>query len=86
MRTCTAAPLLRPLVVTTAFKGPSVRPDRLVTVNDVAVEAVTVPVPVGEKTTVFCPGVVLKFVPAIVIEVTFDSRLAVARVTVGGVT
>ena len=86
MATCTAAPLLNPLVVTTAFSAPSVSPARLVTVRLVAVDALTTPVPAGVKTTVLSPGVVLKLVPVIVSVVAVVRRLAVERVTVGTAT
>ena len=43
--TGTGAPLLKPLVVTTALNAPGMCPVRPVTVRVVAVEAVTVPVP-----------------------------------------
>ena len=86
MATCTAAPLLRALVVTTALSAPGVNPERLVTVREVAVAAVTVPLPAGVKTTVLCPGVVSKPVPVIVSVVARLGRLALEKVTVGGTT
>ena len=89
--TCTAGPLLWPLVVTTANKAaPSVSPVMPVTVKEVAVEAVTVPVPVGVKATVLLPGVVaskpvpviVSVVPVMVSAVALLSRSAVFSVTV----
>ena len=56
--TCTAAPLLPKVSVTTADRGPMLRPETLVTVRRVAVAAVTVPLPAGENITVLLPGVV----------------------------
>ena len=83
--TCTAAPLFWPLVVTTACKAPGVRPLRLVTVKKVAVEAVTLPVPVGIKITVLFPGVMAsKLVPVRVKLRVLLKRFAVFRVTMGG--
>ena len=81
--TCTAAPLLWPLLVTTAFKAPAVRPVMPVTVKEVEVEAVTVPVPEGVKATVLFPGIVEKPVPVIVSAVALLARSAVLLVTVG---
>ena len=82
--TCTAAPLLWPLEVTTALSAPSVRPLMPVTVKEVAVEAVTVPLPAGLKVTVLLPGVVEKPVPVIVSVVAFPARYVVLCVTLGG--
>ena len=84
--TCTAVPLLSPLLVTTAFKAPAVSPVRPVTVREVVVEAVTVPVPVGLKTTVLLPGVVEKPVPVIVSVDALRARSAVLSVTVASST
>ena len=71
-------------MVTTALNAPSVSPVMPVTVKEVAVEAVTVPVPDGLKTTVLLPGVVEKLVPVIVRVVALLARFAVLCVTVGG--
>ena len=81
--TCTAAPLLRALLVTTAFSAPSVKPVMPVTDREVVVEAVTVPLPLGLKTTLLFPGVVEKLVPVIVSVVALLARSAVLSVTVG---
>ena len=53
-----------------------------VTVNCVAVAAVTVPVPLLNATVLFA-GVVLKPVPVIINVVALDARLAVFDVTEG---
>ena len=80
--TWTGAPLEKELVVTTALRGPARRPltER---VKEVAVEAVTVPVPVGVKTTELFPGVVSKLVPVMVRVVALAFTVVVAKVTVG---
>lgn len=56
-----------------------------VTVSDVAVAAVTVPIAPLLKVTTFSSGVVLKLVPAMVIVAAFAARFAVLAVTVGAV-
>src|SRR6185295_9446458 len=81
--TCTAAPLLTPLLVTDAVKLPTTRPLRLVTVNCVAVEAVTVPVAPPEKVTTLFAGVPEKPKPLIVIDVALAPRFAVFAVITG---
>ena len=80
--TWTGAPLEKELVVTTALRGPARRPltER---VKEVAVEAVTVPVPVGEKETVLLLGVVSKLVPVMVRVAALAFTVVVVRVTVG---
>ena len=75
--TCTAAPLLTPLVVTEAFKVPALNPASEVTVSCVLVAAVTVPVAPPEKLTKLLPGVVENPKPLIVIDVAVVRRFAV---------
>ena len=55
-----------------------------VTVSEFALAAVTLPAP-ELKTTLLLPGVELKPVPLIVIEVALAARLAVFKVTVGAI-
>ena len=83
--TCTAAPLLRPLVVTTALRLPAVRP-LTATVKEVSVAAVTVPVvPPGTKTTELLDGTVpSKPLPLTTSVVAVVITVAVLSVTVGG--
>ena len=82
--TCTAEPLLTPLVVTTAVRLPTAAGIvESVTVSDVAVAAVTVPTAPSLKATVLLAAVVLKPVPLIVSVVALAARLAVLLVTDG---
>jgi hypothetical protein len=82
--TCTAEPLLTPLVVTVAAKLPTADGMvEIVTVSDVAVEEVTVPTAPLVKETVLLAGVVLKPLPAIVSVVALAASAAVLAVTVG---
>ena len=83
MATGTGAPLFSPLVLTTAYNTPWVRPDSPVTVNEVAVAALIVLLAAGVKTTLFFPGTVLKLVPVMVRKVPVFTRMPVERVTVG---
>ena len=82
--TCTELPLLSPLVVTTAVKLPRDGLVLKVTVNWVAVAAVTVPVPLL-KVTVLLAAVVSKPVPLKISVAPFVVRLLVLNVTVGRV-
>ena len=82
--TCTGVPLLLPLVVTTAVRLP--RAEGLVpnvTVSDVAVAAVTVPVAPSLKVTRLLPAVVLKPEPLIVTVLALMPRFVVLLVTAG---
>lgn len=81
--TCTAVPLLMPLVVTTAVKLPAEGFVENVTVKDVAVAEVTVPIAPLLNNTVLLEAVVLKPVPAIVIVVAAFERVLLSLVTVG---
>src|SRR5580704_8545656 len=73
--TCTAAPLLTPLVVTMAVNGPAfVGPVENVTVSEVAVIAVTVPTAPSLKATVLTPAGSKPW-PAIVIVAALAARL-----------
>lgn len=81
--TCTAAPLLMPLVVMTAVKLPAAGFVEKVMVSDVAVAAVTVPIAPLLNVTRLLAAVVLKPVPAIVIEVAAFDKLLLSLVTVG---
>jgi len=56
-----------------------------VTVKEVDVAAVTVPIAPLLKVTTFSSGVVLKLVPAMVMVAAFAARFAVLAVTVGAV-
>jgi hypothetical protein len=58
-------------------------PLKLVTVRDVAVEAITVPVPSGVNRTVLLPGMVEKLEPVMVSVVEVMARMAVLLFTVG---
>jgi hypothetical protein len=75
--------LLTVLLVTTAFSAPALNPLKPVTVKVVAVEAVTVPLPAGVKTTVLLPAVGENPKPLIVRVVAPIARLAVLLVTTG---
>lgn len=78
VETCTAVPLLRPLVVTMAVKLPAeVGAVVRFTVSVVAVAAVTVPTAPLLKTTVLLAAVVENPVPVIVILLAFAARRAV---------
>ena len=82
--TCTAEPLLIELVVTTAVKLPTaVGAVVIVTVNDVAVAALTVPAAPLLKTTVLLPAVGLNPKPAIVTVEPLIAKLVEALVTTG---
>ena len=82
--TCKAVPLLWLLDVTTAAKLPA--EDGLVpkvTVNAVAVAAVTVPTAPSSSVTVLFPAVVLKPKPLMISVVTLAAKVAVLLVTTG---
>lgn len=82
--TCTAAPLLIELIVTTAVKLPALTGlVEKVTVSDVAVEAVTAPTAPSLKTTVLLPGVVSKPKPLMVSVAAFAAKFALLLVTTG---
>ena len=82
--TCKAVPLATPLVVTMAVNEPAeVGLTPKVTVNDVLVAAVTVPVAPLLNVTRLLPGVVEKPSPAMVIVAAFAARLEVDEVTTG---
>ncbi len=84
--TLTAVPLVRELVVTTAFKLPAtVGRVANVTVSEFAVAAVTVPtaLPAPVKATLLLPTVVSKPKPLITRLVPFSPRLVVLEVTLG---
>jgi len=84
--TCTA-PVLPPATVTFAVKLPvEVGCVENVTVNCVAVAAVTVPTAPRLNATVLFAAVVEKFVPAMVNVGAFCARFAVLAVTVGAAT
>ena len=80
--TCTALPLLDPLLVTTAVRLPIDGAVFIVTVNWVAVALATVPVPLL-KVTVLLEAVVSKPVPVMISVVAVAARLLVFEVTVG---
>jgi hypothetical protein len=69
--------------VITALRAPSASPLSLDTVSDVDVEAMTVPLPAGVKTTVLLMGMVEKLLPVMVTVVALLRRLAVLLVTDG---
>jgi hypothetical protein len=81
--TGTALPLLTVLVVTTAFNVPALKPPKPVTVKEVVVAAVTVPLPAGVKTTVLLPAVDENPKPLIVRVVAPIAKLAVLLVITG---
>lgn len=81
--TWTAELLGTPLTATMAVRLPALGVLVKVTVSDVAVADVTVPVALLLKVTTLLAAVVLKFVPAMVIVVALAARLAVLAVTVG---
>lgn len=81
-----AAPCGTPLTVTIAVRLPALGFVENVTVSEVEVAAVTLPTAPLLNVTTLLANVVLKFVPAIVIEVALGARLAVLDVTVGAVT
>lgn len=81
--TWTAEPLLIPFVVTIAVRLPAAGLVENVTVNEVAVAALTVPTAPLLKTTRLLAGVVLKPVPAIVIVVAELAKLLLSLVTDG---
>ena len=81
--TCTAVPLLTPLVVTMAVSGPAlVGFVENVTVSEVAVAAVTVPAAPSLKATVLTPAG-SKPKPLMVIVVALAARLLLLEVTTG---
>lgn len=84
LATCTAAPLLREFVVTTAVKFPTtvglvVR----VIVRDVVVAKVTLPIAPPLKATVFRKAIGSKPKPLIVTRLPFNASLVVLLVTTG---
>ncbi len=82
--TCTADPLFAVLVVTMAVSEPALVGLVLnVTVNVVAVAAVTVPTALLLKTTLLLAGVVEKPTPVMVTVAAFAARLVVVVVTTG---
>src|SRR5436853_446526 len=82
--TWTAAPLVAPSVVTTAVRLPAADGwVENVTVNDVAVAAVTVPTAPLLNVTVLCAVVVSKPKPLIVIVAALAARFAALMVTAG---
>ena len=83
LATCTGLPLLDPLLVTTAVRLPIDGAVFNVTVNWVAVAALTVPVPLL-RVTVLLAAVVSKPVPAMIRVVSVAGKLLVFEVTVGG--
>ena len=84
--TCTAVPLLAPLVVTTAVKLPAEGTVVNEMLSAVAVAELTVPTAPLLKTTVLFAAVVLKPEPLIVIVVALIARLDVLDVTTGRAT
>jgi hypothetical protein len=81
--TGTALPLLTVLVVTTPFNAPALKVPSPVTVKEVVLAAVTVPLPAGVKTTVLLPGVGENPKPLIVRLVAPIAKLAVLLVITG---
>ena len=81
--TCTAAPLLTPLAVTTAVREPETSPLRLATVSWVLVADVTVPVAPLLKVTTLWLAVGSKPTPAMVKLVELAGNAAVLEVTLG---
>jgi len=81
--TCTAEPLLIPLVVITAVRLPAAGFVENVTVNEVAVAVVTVPIAPLLNNTRLLAAVVLKPVPAMVIVVAAFDKLLLSLVTLG---
>jgi hypothetical protein len=82
--TCTAAPLFAPFVVTTAVRIPAVAGLVLnVTVSDVVVADVTVPVAPLLNTTVFLEAIGSNPKPAMVSVAAMAARLVVLGVTTG---
>ena len=87
VETCTAVPLLRPLVVTIAVRLPAeVGAVVKFTVSVVAVAAVTVPTAPLLKTTVLLAAVVENPVPVIVMLLAFAAKRAVVFVVTTGLT
>ena len=87
VETCTAVPLLRPLVVTIAVRLPAeVGAVVKFTVSVVAVAAVTVPTAPLLNTTVLLAAVVENPVPVIVMLLAFAARRAVVFVVTTGLT
>ena len=70
-------------MVTTTLKGPAVWPVIPVTVSELAVAEVTVPVPEGVKTTVLLLAVASKPVPLITKLEAVAAMVAVLLVTTG---
>lgn len=85
LATWTADPLVTPFTATTAVKLPARGAVENVTVNEVAVAAVTVPTAPLLNVTTFSAAVVLKFVPAMVIVAALAAMFVVLAVTVGAV-
>jgi hypothetical protein len=83
LATCTMAPLLALPVVTAAVRLPDVGAVAKVTVSDVEVAAVTVPVAAPLKVTVFPVAVGSNPYPLIVIVAAFAAMLDVLLVTTG---
>ena len=84
LATLTAVPLEKPFVVTTTVRLPAVAGFvENVTVNVVAVEAVTVPMAPLLNVTVFSAATVLKPAPEIVIVDALAASVVVAAVTAG---
>jgi hypothetical protein len=81
--TCIDEVLDTPLDDTTAVRLPAFGFVENDTVNEVAVDAVTVPTAPLLKVTTLLPGVVLKFVPAIVMVAALAASVDVLLVTVG---
>ena len=81
--TWTGLPLLTPLTVTEALRGPTTRPVNPVTVNRVAVAEVTVPLAPPLKETMLLAAVVEKPKPLIVKEVALAGRFEMSGVTTG---
>ena len=83
--TCMAVPLETPFEATIVVRIPALGLVLIVTVSDVAVDAVTVPTAPLLKVTVFWLGVVLKPVPAMVMDAALAEWLAELDVTDGAV-
>jgi hypothetical protein len=83
--TSTAVPLVTPFDATIAVRLPALGLVLSATVSDVADAAVTFPIAPLLKVTVFWLGVVLKPVPAMIIEAALAARVAELAVTVGAV-
>lgn len=73
------------MVATIAVRLPALGLVLIVTVSDVAVDAVTAPTAPLLNVTAFCPGVVLNPVPVTVMVAAFAEMLELTAVTVGAV-